>query len=142
MLYKINAKKHTLPYIGSGGNKRIPIPPQPHLRRCNKRCKGKTMTDKQLWAGSAVVEITPPLGISVPGSFTPYTVRTIHDPLYASALVLRNNQNAVAFVSCDLIAIETESVSAIRELAGRQSGIPTAQIHISATHTHAGPQVV
>jgi hypothetical protein len=100
------------------------------------------MADQRLWAGSAVIDITPPLGIAMPGSFTKRTARTIHDPLYASALVLRNSQDAVAFVSCDLLAIETETVTAIRRLASQASGILPTQIHISATHTHAGPQVV
>jgi hypothetical protein len=100
------------------------------------------MADQRLWAGRAVVDITPPHGIAIPGSFTQRTARTIDDPLYASALVLRNSQNAVAFVSCDLIAIESETVAAIRALAGQASGILPTQIHISATHTHAGPQVV
>jgi hypothetical protein len=100
------------------------------------------MADQRLWAGSAVVDITPPLGIAMPGSFTERTARTVHDPLYANALVLRNSQNAVAFVSCDLIAIETETVAAIRNLASQASAIVPTQIHISATHTHAGPQVV
>jgi neutral ceramidase len=100
------------------------------------------MAEQRLWAGTATVDITPPLGIAVPGSFSARTVRTIHDPLQASALVLRNNETAVAFVSCDLVAVETETVRAIRNLASETSAIPSEQIHISATHTHAGAQVV
>jgi neutral ceramidase len=100
------------------------------------------MAGQQLWAGSAVVDITPPLGVDVPGSFSKRTAQTVHDPLYATALVLRNAQSAVAFVSCDLIAIDAETVRLIRERVSQSCEIPAAQIHISATHTHAGPQVV
>lgn len=63
----------------------------------------------------------------------------VHDPLYASALVLRNGASAVAVVSFDLIFVEPEWTRECREHITRATGIPAENILLHATHTHSGP---
>lgn len=94
-----------------------------------------------LRAGGYSVDITPPLGISMPGGFTDRKARGVYDRLYASSLVLQNASREVALVSCDLIAVDAETVARVRSLASKLSGIPPENIMVAATHTHTGPQL-
>ncbi|MEX2081098.1 MAG: neutral/alkaline non-lysosomal ceramidase N-terminal domain-containing protein, partial [Dehalococcoidia bacterium] len=84
--------------------------------------------------------ITPPVGTPLDG----YSGRTdvslgIHDPLYARALCLDDGHAALALVVCDLIGIGRTLAARARELIAERPGLPSANVLISATHTHAGP---
>ena len=90
---------------------------------------------RELTAGVARVEITPPVGFPMGG----YAARSgpstgIHDPLYATALVLKTDELTVAIISCDLLSFPSERVVSLardRRLADH--------VLIAATHTHSGP---
>jgi hypothetical protein len=91
--------------------------------------------DNEISAGLARVDITPPVGFPMGG----YAARkgpstAVHDPLYATALLLKSGNVAVAIVSCDLRSFPSDRiVSAARErkLADH--------VLISVTHNHSGP---
>ena len=56
-----------------------------------------------LAAGAAALDITPPLGVPLAGSFTARYATGIDDPLYARALVLEDDSGAdsrIALVCC------------------------------------------
>ena len=57
-------------------------------------------TERTFLAGAASVEITPPLGELVVGGFVPFPADRIHDPLYAKAIAL-DDDNRIAIVVCD-----------------------------------------
>lgn len=66
----------------------------------------------ELRAGAASVDITPPLC----GRWQPLIAEGIDTPLAASALVIANEENAVAFVGLDLIAITADYVNRARDI--------------------------
>ena len=86
-------------------------------------------------AGVARVEVTPPAGSPMGG----YSAREgpstgVHDPLYATVLVLKTTHTTVAIISCDLRSFPSERIVTLareRKLADH--------ILIAATHNHSGP---
>jgi hypothetical protein len=91
-------------------------------------------------AGAAEVVITPPVGTLLDG----YSGRGggaigVHDDLHARALVMDDGATQAAVVSCDLVGIDRRLAARVRELASDATGIPAANMMITATHTHAGP---
>ena len=93
----------------------------------------------QLHAGAATSNITPKLGVHMQGYLTDRLADDIADELFAKAIVLRNDDTALAIVVCDLIACYQEHVDIARARAAALTGIPAENILIAATHTHYGP---
>jgi neutral ceramidase len=94
-----------------------------------------------LEGGCAKVNITPPLGIPLIGSYGKPS-DDILDELYAKALVLDDGTNAVVIVSCDLLYTPLEEIAGpARKIITEKTGIPEQNILICATHTHSGPEV-
>jgi len=106
---------------------------------------GCSTTDGQslvLQAGVATVDITPPKGYRMAGYFSERLNTGTHDPLRAKAIVLRQGDEQAAIVICDLLYVMREVSDRARELAGRKTGIPVANITVAATHAHTGPLYV
>jgi len=93
-------------------------------------------------AGAARNCITPELGCHICGYSRDRIATDIHDALYAKAVVLENDDTALAIVVCDLIALAGDDVAAAKEHAERLTGIGRDNILISCTHTHYGPATV
>lgn len=86
-------------------------------------------------AGIARVDITPPVGHAMGG----YAARThgatsIHDPLYATVLVIESGGKSIALVTCDLRSFVSTRTG---QLAAQKYGIDSTVISVS--HTHSGP---
>jgi hypothetical protein len=64
---------------------------------------------------------------------------SVHDPLYARALVIECAGQRVALCSLDLCAVNEDIVAAARQRVERESGIAAANVFVSATHTHSAP---
>jgi neutral ceramidase len=92
-----------------------------------------------LQAGLAEIEITPPVGYRMDGYFTERLSTGLKDPLKAKALVFQQASTKTALVVCDLIGLPQSLSSEVRALAAARTGIPAANIAITATHTHTGP---
>jgi hypothetical protein len=92
-----------------------------------------------LKAGAAMSNITPMLGVSMPGGFTDRLATDVHDELYSKAIVLDDGETRIALVVCDVIVLESEYVNRARKLIEERCNIPQQNIMISATHTHTGP---
>jgi hypothetical protein len=90
-------------------------------------------------AGSAQVDITPPIGTSLSGYFTDRVSDAVADPLYARAVVFDTAGERMALVSCDVICLTRDTVDAAKDLIVKQSGIAPERVLICATHTHTGP---
>jgi hypothetical protein len=93
-------------------------------------------------AGTGKVCITPPIGLLMAGySERNQLARGVHDDLYAKALVLNDGTTKLAVIATDLIGLDRELVAKIRQLAEERTGIKKANITVTASHTHSGPEV-
>jgi hypothetical protein len=94
-----------------------------------------------LKGGCAKVNITPPLGIPLIGSYGKPSDDVL-DELYAKAMVLNDGNNTIAIVSADLLYTPLEEITnPAREIIKEKLGIPEQNVLICATHTHSGPEV-
>ncbi|MBC7853153.1 MAG: neutral/alkaline non-lysosomal ceramidase N-terminal domain-containing protein [Pirellulaceae bacterium] len=89
--------------------------------------------------GIAEVDITPPIGFPMAGYYHERLAEGSSDPLKAKAIVFRDAHAEAALVVCDLIGIATDLSQAVRQRASEKTGIPQANIVISATHSHTAP---
>ena len=90
-------------------------------------------------AGFAKVEITPPLGLQIAGTFSPRPIEGVLDPLHAHAAVLKTTETQVVLVSCDLVSLAHGLVAEVRKDVEREMGLPGGNVALFATHTHTGP---
>jgi len=94
-----------------------------------------------LKGGCGKVNITPPLGIPLIGSYGKPSDDVL-DELYAKAMVLDDGTNTVAIVSCDLLYTPLEEITGpVRRIIKDKLGIPGQNVLVCATHTHSGPEV-
>ncbi len=92
---------------------------------------------RQLRAGAAASNITPPLGGGIVGGFVPIPSTHVHDDLFAKCLVLDDGQTKLAFVVCDLLGMHRAVGDEARRLIEERLQIPRSNIMISTTHTHS-----
>ncbi len=95
----------------------------------------------KLQAGAATSNITPWLGVAMPGSFRARYGEDVHDELLAKALVIDNGDVRIAMVTCDLIAIPEAIANAVKALIKERCGISPECVMVNATHTHSGAGV-
>lgn len=97
----------------------------------------------KLKAGAAITDITPDRPLFLYGY--PHVERIsegVHDPLYASAMVLDKDACKIAICAMDIIYITKQIAQNVREIVSSASDIPPENIMISASHTHSGPMTV
>ena len=88
--------------------------------------------------GFAERDITPELGMEVPGNYGKVYSKKIHDPCKVRASVFDDGQKRVALVGIDALLIRRETVQEIRSLVKAASGI--TDVMIGASHSHSsGP---
>ena len=95
----------------------------------------------KLQAGAATSNITPWLGVTMPGSFHPRYGEDVHDELLAKALVIDNGDVRIAMVTCDLIAVTEAIANAVKARIQERCGISPECVMVNATHTHSGAGV-
>lgn len=100
---------------------------------------GAVAQDLPLQVGLAEIDITPPAGYRMDGYFYERLNTGQRDPLKAKAMVFQQGATRAALVVCDLLGMPQSISSEVRRLAAGRTGIPAANIAISATHTHTGP---
>ena len=93
----------------------------------------------RLNVGMAESDITPPVGFPIAGYYHERLADGTTDPLKAKAIVFRDANSSAALVVCDLIGIATDLSREVRKRAAEKTGIPAANIVISATHSHTAP---
>jgi neutral ceramidase len=90
--------------------------------------------------GCGRARITPGLGVSMAGYFEDRFATSVHDELYAKALVFESGGVRAAIVSCDVICIQDDTVASIRAQVESRTGIAGDNVMVAATHTHTGPR--
>lgn len=94
---------------------------------------------QELRVGAAQVKITPPVGIGMAGYYFERGAQGTHDELFARAIVIQSGDTRVALVGLDLIGTTRPMVETARQIIEKETGIPGANVMISATHAHTGP---
>jgi hypothetical protein len=89
----------------------------------------------------AQVAISPPAGTPMAGYYATRLSTGVHDDLHAKAIVIASAGQQVALVACDLVGIPPAVIEEAREIIQRTTGIPAANVMISATHSHTGPLI-
>ena len=86
-------------------------------------------------AGTAEVDVTPPVGCWLLGPIAPST--GVHDPLMARALVLDDGTTKVAILGIDLIGMGWELADELHALIHHAAGVDFVLLQFS--HTHNAP---
>ncbi len=95
--------------------------------------------ENSILAASGIVDITPTRPAYIAGYGSNRKSIDAHDPLSARCLILESAGTRIAFVSCDLIGIPRYDSLKIRTLV---KSVTAANLYISATHTHSGPDTL
>jgi hypothetical protein len=98
--------------------------------------------EKIFRAGAAISDITSPLGSKIIGGFVPFPSTRVHDQLHARCLVLDDGTTKLAIVVLDLLGIAKHVSDEARIIIEKETGIPAANVLISATHTHSAASVL
>ncbi|RKU34353.1 hypothetical protein C6496_20225, partial [Candidatus Poribacteria bacterium] len=96
----------------------------------------------RLHAGASQIDITPQTDIHLAGavgSFRP--AQYVYDPLYARALVLKNGEKKICFVSLDLTIITEEWTAKIRQAVAEECGLASEAVMVHVTQTHSAPSL-
>ena len=89
-------------------------------------------------AGAHAQDISPTkFPVPVNGNMKGGFAQGINDPMHARCLALHDGKNALVFAIVDACLLPREIAEEAKEIASRETGIPKAQILVSATHTHS-----
>lgn len=94
-----------------------------------------------LYCGVSERDITPELGMGIPGYFDDRRSKGVLDPLYVKAVVLEQKGEACALIVCDAISLKRSDVTAIRKRVQDLCGMTPEKVLVWATHTHTGGPV-
>lgn len=95
-----------------------------------------------LRAGAAVVDITPPVGVSLDGVISKNgPVTGVHDRIFSRALVLDDGKTRIAICVNDLCMVERSYFDRAKAIVFKKTGLPVDRILMTSTHTHAAPRV-
>jgi len=87
------------------------------------------------------IDITPALGMEMPGYFSLRKATGIKQKLYCEAVCFENEGNKAVILSNDIIQIYSDDADIIRAGIAEALGIDGANVLICCTHTHTGGPV-
>jgi hypothetical protein len=92
-------------------------------------------------AGVARREITPFWGVELTGwgYYIERRWQRIHDPLYATALVVDDGERQAVLLTLDLMLIDEAFTRRTREMITAATGIPGEAIMLTCSHSHNAP---
>jgi hypothetical protein len=94
-----------------------------------------------LHVGFGVGDITPEVGMEMPGGFARRTGKGVREKLLASACVVHDGQTPVALVGLDALFITRPTVELARRKIASATKIPGDNVLLGANHTHTGGPV-
>ncbi|OGV82678.1 MAG: hypothetical protein A3K19_32495 [Lentisphaerae bacterium RIFOXYB12_FULL_65_16] len=89
-------------------------------------------------AGFFETDITPAVGMEMPGGYGKCYQRAYRDRLKVRAGVIDDGKTRVALVGIDTCVIAARTVAAARAEIEKRCGIPGGNVMIGASHTHSG----
>lgn len=93
--------------------------------------------EKVFKAGASTSNITPFLGGGIIGNWGVPEATHIHDELHARCLALDDGTNRLVFIVADLLGLHQDLVEETKKIIYEETGIPPANVIISAIHTHS-----
>lgn len=91
-------------------------------------------------SGFAERDITPAVGMEVPGGYGKSFSKRIHDPCKARAAVFDDGHKEVALVGLDALVVPRPLVLEARALIQKRCGLAPENVMIGASHSHSsGP---
>ncbi|MEQ1858848.1 MAG: hypothetical protein ABMA13_02825 [Chthoniobacteraceae bacterium] len=107
---------------------------------CIAFCILTTLAHAGVKAGFAERDITPDVGMEVPGGYGKSFSKRIHDPCKARACVFDDGKKTVALVGLDALVVPRSLVLEARALIQKRCGIAPEAVMIGASHSHSsGP---
>ena len=92
--------------------------------------------------GFARIDITPPVGTFIPGSYGRRISEGVRDPLEASAIAFDDNHMKAVLIAVDNLHVQNDVVKLAKaEIAARAKIAPVA-ILIHSSHTHTGGETL
>ncbi len=98
---------------------------------------------KDVYAGFGKIDITPE-----PGSFGSLRLspakrsRGVHDPIFATAMSLREGENHFIIVSLDVGMLEEKSAYGLRTMIAENERVSIDNVLAACSHTHQGPETL
>jgi hypothetical protein len=92
-------------------------------------------------AGTACLDITPPLGCRLRGWFTERIATAVRDPLRVRAIALDDGATGLAIAVCDLLQADRGVLDAAKARIAKSTPLRPSQVLLSCTHTHEGPEL-
>ncbi len=96
---------------------------------------------RQLCAGFARVNITPPMGMPIAGYYQIRLAEKVLDELEANAVAVAAGEERLLLVSVDILELLSPYSDPIRERIARRTGVREDCIFLACTHTHTGPKL-
>ncbi|MGD8501235.1 MAG: hypothetical protein PVJ86_11340 [Phycisphaerales bacterium] len=99
----------------------------------------------ELFAGTALVDITPKEPVAVSGQFRLRIAKKVETPITANVIALESREggssgDAAIMVSCDLLYIPPEVLALVREaVRKRLPDLDAKKVFLNGTHTHTAP---
>jgi neutral ceramidase len=103
---------------------------------------GQFAVTSNLKAGVAKIDITPPDAMAVKIVGHVRQVSGVRDPLRAGVLILDDGETKAAIVTLDTIGAWEDMVRDVRAKIETETGVPSANILVAASHNHSGPGYV
>ena len=96
---------------------------------------------KQLQAGVARADITPPVGIAHAnwGAQAHERAAGVDLPLWVTALALSDGTTTTTILDLDIGGLRGESATMVRQAVAERAALPIENVRLSYTHTHSGP---
>ena len=92
----------------------------------------------ELKVGFARTDITPPLGVSMPGYYQVRHAKEILDPLSINCLAFSDGKTTAFLMQVDTMCLSAWVADRMRDAIGKATGVGRDAIMMHASHTHDG----